>query len=182
MTVTREVAAVTSSSTPVLPASEDARAKTPLCAVTACTMAPLVTREGHFVRGGDVFGGRYEIVRELDRGAMGVVYEAADRSLGRRVALKTMAGDLRTDPTAVQRFLREARAAAAVHHRNVVLVHDHGTADGTPFLTMQLVGGTGLHRLLAGGAAAADTGRRGGRAAGGTAWTPCTPAGSCTAT
>lgn len=103
------------------------------------------------MQAGEVFAGRYRVERELGRGAMGVVYEAVDLSLGRPVALKTMAAAVRDDPAAHQRFLREARAAASLSHRNIVVVHDFGQADGLLFLTMQLVRGRSLADVLRSG-------------------------------
>ena len=94
--------------------------------------------------------GRYLLKRELGRGGMGVVYEAWDPVLGRPVALKMLSGsggDL--DATAVERLLREARAAAKLRHPAIVGIHDVGQAEGRHYFTMDLVDGTGLDALLA---------------------------------
>ncbi len=89
--------------------------------------------------------GRYRVVREIGRGAMGAVYEAQDTQLGRRVALKVLralGADLRT------RFEREARAMAQVAHPNVVTVYDAGEAGGHPYIGMEFVDGRPLSALL----------------------------------
>ncbi len=96
--------------------------------------------------------GKYRVVGELGRGGMGVVYEAEDPVLERRVALKVLGPQLAASPEAARRFLREARAAARLSHANVVAVHDVDEHDGLPFLVMELVpGGSAQARLDAGG-------------------------------
>jgi serine/threonine protein kinase len=92
--------------------------------------------------------GDFEIVRELGRGGMGVVYEAVQVSLNRKVALKVLAGGLGLTPTAVQRFRREAEAAARLHHTNIVPVYATGEADGTHFYAMELIDGPSLDHVL----------------------------------
>jgi tetratricopeptide (TPR) repeat protein len=92
---------------------------------------------------------RYEVLGEIGRGGMGVVVEARDTRLGRVVALKRMPDNLKNNPTAVQLFLREARAAAALSHPNIVTLFDAGQeADGSYYLTMELLEGFGLDTLL----------------------------------
>jgi serine/threonine-protein kinase len=100
------------------------------------------------VEQGEVFAGRYRVVRELGRGGMGVVYEALDQNLDRQVALKVIGLSAREDPAAAGRFRREAKALAAVHHPGVVTIHDSGEADGELFLVMRLVHGTDLGKRL----------------------------------
>jgi serine/threonine protein kinase len=92
--------------------------------------------------------GDFEIVGELGRGGMGVVYEAVQVSLGRRVALKVLGGGLGLTPKAVDRFRREAAAAAKLHHTNIVPVYATGEQNGTHFYAMELVGGPSLDRVL----------------------------------
>jgi serine/threonine-protein kinase len=80
---------------------------------------------------------------------MGVVYKARDRRLGRLIALKELPASLRDHPEAVKLFLREARAAASLNHRNIVTVHDAGEENGTYFITMELLEGMPLNKILA---------------------------------
>lgn len=91
---------------------------------------------------------RYEILEEIGRGGMGVVSRARDRRLGRIVALKRLSEKLHDQPRAVELFLREARAAAALNHTNIVTVYDADQEDGTLFITMELLDGTPLQQLL----------------------------------
>jgi eukaryotic-like serine/threonine-protein kinase len=77
--------------------------------------------------------GDYRLVREIGRGGMGVVYEAEQVSLGRRVALKVLPGHVVGDPKALARFHREAKAAARLHHTNIVPVFEVGKQDALPF-------------------------------------------------
>jgi serine/threonine protein kinase/tetratricopeptide (TPR) repeat protein len=92
--------------------------------------------------------GDFEVVRELGRGGMGVVYEAVQVSLGRRVALKVLAGGLGLTPRAVERFRREAGAAAKLHHTNIVPVYATGEQDGTHFYAMELIEGQSLDQVI----------------------------------
>jgi tetratricopeptide (TPR) repeat protein len=91
---------------------------------------------------------RYEILAEIGRGGMGVVYQARDRRLGRTVALKRLPDNLRENPTAVQLFLREARAAAALNHPNIVTLFDADQEDGNYYLTMEFLDGLPLDKIL----------------------------------
>src|ERR1700731_427544 len=92
--------------------------------------------------------GDFEIVRELGRGGMGVVYEARQVSLNRRVALKVLSGGLNLTSKAVLRFRREAEAAAKLHHTNIVPVYATGEHDGTHFYAMELIEGQSLDRFV----------------------------------
>jgi serine/threonine protein kinase/WD40 repeat protein len=86
----------------------------------------------------------FEIVREVGRGGMGVVYEAVQRPLGRRVALKVLSPELTGREPFHTRFLRESQAAAKLHHTNIVPVFASGEQDGTLFFAMQFIDGTSL--------------------------------------
>ena len=88
--------------------------------------------------------GDFRLLREVGRGGMGVVYEAEQVSLGRRVALKLLPASVFRDPTKRRRFEREAKAAAKLHHTNIVPVHGFGDTDGTPYYVMQFIPGLGL--------------------------------------
>lgn len=91
---------------------------------------------------------RYELIAEIGRGGMGVVFKARDRRLGRIVALKRLPDNLRNHPTAVRLFLREARAAAALNHRNIVTLYDADQEGEIYFLTMEFLDGSPLHEIL----------------------------------
>jgi WD40 repeat protein/serine/threonine protein kinase len=93
--------------------------------------------------------GDYRVLREIGRGGMGVVYEAEQISLGRRVALKVLPAQLLTLPSFRSRFEREARAAARLHHTNIVPVFGVGEHEGTPYYAMQFIQGQGLDAVLA---------------------------------
>jgi serine/threonine protein kinase/Tfp pilus assembly protein PilF len=93
--------------------------------------------------------GEYRIVREIGRGGMGVVYEAEQESLGRRVALKVLPPGSLGDARHVERFQREARAAARLHHTNIVPVFAVGEEGGTHYYAMQYIEGRPLDDVVA---------------------------------
>src|SRR6201984_1430366 len=99
--------------------------------------------------------GRYEILGELGRGAMGVVYRATDPVIGRTVAVKTIRlseeGTGMSRPELLSRFQTEARAAGLLTHPNIVVVFDAGEEDGLYYITMELVEGRSLQSHLDGG-------------------------------
>jgi serine/threonine protein kinase/WD40 repeat protein len=107
--------------------------------------------------------GDYRMVREIGRGGMGIVYEAEQRSLGRRVALKILPFAAALDPKQLQRFKNEAQAAAQLHHTNIVPVYGVGCERGVHYYAMQFIEGRTLAALirelrqLAGVEAAADS-------------------------
>jgi serine/threonine protein kinase/WD40 repeat protein len=92
--------------------------------------------------------GDFAIVREVGRGGMGIVYEARQESLGRQVALKVLGPRYASSPRQVQRFLREARSAARLHHTNIVPVFGVGEDDGHHFYVMQFIAGLGLDAVI----------------------------------
>ena len=92
--------------------------------------------------------GDFEILRELGRGGMGVVYEARQKSLNRRVALKVLASSLGLTAKAVMRFKREAEAAAKLHHTNIVPIYFTGEENGVYFYAMELIDGPSLDQVI----------------------------------
>ncbi len=92
--------------------------------------------------------GDFRIIREIGRGGMGIVYEAEQLSLGRHVALKVLPQRLMLDGKQRRRFEREARAAARLHHTNIVPVFGVGEHDGLPYYVMQFIQGLGLDGVL----------------------------------
>jgi tRNA A-37 threonylcarbamoyl transferase component Bud32 len=92
--------------------------------------------------------GRYELMEEIGRGGMGVVYKARDTRLSRVVALKRLPENLRDHPKAVKLFMREARAAAGLNHSNIVTVYDADQVEGIFFITMELLEGYALNAIL----------------------------------
>jgi WD40 repeat protein/serine/threonine protein kinase/tetratricopeptide (TPR) repeat protein len=93
--------------------------------------------------------GDYRILREVGRGGMGIVYEAEQESLGRHVALKMLPAQSLLDDRHLQRFQREARAAARLHHTNIVPVFGVGEQEGLHYYVMQFIQGQGLDQVLA---------------------------------
>ncbi len=95
--------------------------------------------------------GHFNVVGVIGKGGMGIVLRALDRCLQRFVAIKVLSPEFATNETAQQRFCREARAAAAVTHENVVAIHqvEHDEDSGLPYLVMQLVTGTSLEDHIA---------------------------------
>ena len=110
-------------------------------AVDVRTPAPATPSEKDF--SGTILGG-YQLVRKIAEGGMGVVYEAIQTNLSRKVALKILNEELALRGEFLERFRREAKAAAALNHPNVVQVHDFGETQGRCYLIMEYVDGQDL--------------------------------------
>ncbi|MGB0094232.1 MAG: protein kinase, partial [Solirubrobacteraceae bacterium] len=97
---------------------------------------------------GTVVDGRYKVISRLGSGGMADVYLAEDQQLGRKVALKLLHRRFAEDPGFVERFRREAQAAAGLQHPNVVSVYDRGEYDGTYYIAMEYLPGLSLKQLI----------------------------------
>ncbi len=92
----------------------------------------------------------YKVLEQIGEGGMGAVYVAQDQNLGRKVALKMLRGELAGNPDRLERFRREAQAVAALNHPNIVTIHSIEESPEGSFITMELVEGKGLDRLITG--------------------------------
>ncbi|HZD22408.1 MAG TPA: protein kinase, partial [Acidimicrobiia bacterium] len=92
---------------------------------------------------------RYQLIEQIGTGGMATVWRARDRTLKRPVAIKRLRPLFTSDPSAADRFKREARAAATLNHPNIVTVFDTGVDDEGPFIVLELVEGRTLAQLLA---------------------------------
>src|SRR6202521_4978488 len=107
---------------------------------------------------GRVLGGRYRLIREIARGGMAIIWEAQDGLLDRHVAIKLLHPQFADDPEFLERFRREARAAARLSHPNIVSIYDVGeeAETRTPFIVMELVEGGNLKDRIRRAAPLAD--------------------------
>jgi len=96
----------------------------------------------------EVLGDRYQLGDAIGRGGMATIYRGHDMRMERVVAIKVLREVYSTDPKFVTRFQREAKAASALQHPNIVQVYDYGQTDGNYFIVMELVEGTDLRRYL----------------------------------
>lgn len=97
---------------------------------------------------GKTYGGRYEVIEQVGLGGMAEVYRARDELLGREVAVKVLNDKLSGDKSFVERFRREAQAAANLSHPNIVSLYDYGSDEGANFIVMELIDGRGLERII----------------------------------
>ena len=93
--------------------------------------------------------GRYQVQEKIGAGGMGIVYRARDTRLGRTVALKMLPPDLTADPERRNRFVREAKAASALNHPNIITIFDIDRADGVDFIAMEYIAGRTLQEIMA---------------------------------
>src|SRR5205807_403241 len=96
----------------------------------------------------EVLGERYQLQEPIGRGGMATIYRGRDLRMDRTVAIKVLRDIYSTDPKFVKRFEREAKAASALQHPNIVQVFDYGQTDGNYYIVMELVEGTDLRRYL----------------------------------
>jgi serine/threonine-protein kinase len=113
--------------------------------MTAAPSALVVTVD---LSAGTLFHSRYEILGPLGRGGMGMVYKAHDRTLDETVAIKILRPDFAQDPRMAQRFKSESKLARKVRHKNVCAIHDFGEEQGLLFISMELIEGTDLKRVV----------------------------------
>ena len=92
--------------------------------------------------------GKYEIISEIGRGAMGAVYKARDPLIGRLVALKTITSGITAQANSLERFYQEARSAGALQHPNIVTIYELGHENNTPFIAMEFIEGGSLDQLI----------------------------------
>lgn len=100
------------------------------------------------IQPGDLVAQRFEIIRPIGRGGMGEVFEALDRKLGERVAIKVIARDFAMDAGLLERFQREVQIARRISHPNICRIHDLGEHAGMPYLSMELLEGETLAKRL----------------------------------
>ena len=93
--------------------------------------------------------GRYEILEEIGRGAMGVVFKGRDPLIGRAVAVKTITSGVAESVDLLERFYREARAAGGLQHPNIVTIYEMAESGGSPFIAMEYLEGESLEKLVA---------------------------------
>ncbi|HLK36401.1 MAG TPA: serine/threonine-protein kinase, partial [Polyangiaceae bacterium] len=104
----------------------------------------------HKIGIGSLLAGKYRVTRELGRGGMAAVYEAEHVDIGKRIAIKVLAAELANSAIVIERFMREARAAASVKSPYIVEVYDSGRLeDGRPFIAMELLEGESLYDRMA---------------------------------
>lgn len=97
---------------------------------------------------GTAIAGKYKIIEEVGRGGMGVVYKAKDTRLDRTIALKFLSSELTRDEEAKQRFVQEAKAAAALNHSNICIIHEIDEHQGQTFIAMEYIQGQSLKQKL----------------------------------
>src|SRR5262245_60695427 len=128
--------------------SSDHHANQSIEAAAKGMAADLLAKPGERFRSGVTLAGRYQIVGSLGSGGMGEVYRAKDLRLDRDVAIKVLPEHLASNPDALSRFEREAKAVAALSHPNILDIHDFGSDDGVTFAVMELLEGKTLRQQM----------------------------------
>ncbi len=105
----------------------------------------------HTLAKGTLIAGKYQIIDEIGRGGMGIVYRAHDAALARDVAIKLLPPEFASDPERLRRFEQEAKAVGQLSHPNILVVHDVGSHEGAPYLVTELLEGESLRQRLDGG-------------------------------
>ena len=103
-----------------------------------------IGRDDEMIEAGRILGSRYRLICPLGEGGMGTVWRAEHISLGSKVAVKLIGADIADSPEAIERFCREAKAAASLANPHVVQINDYGVDDGTPYIAMELLEGESL--------------------------------------
>jgi serine/threonine protein kinase len=133
------------------PDEADLPADPPACAVTLVKAGLLTKFQAKQLLAGRYYGlvvGNYRLLEPIGKGGMGVVYKAQHLNLPRLAALKILPPERARDQATLERFLREARSAAALDHRNIVQLYDVGHASGVHFLALEYVDGVTLDRVI----------------------------------
>jgi serine/threonine protein kinase len=112
------------------------------------TVAPMRESSATALEPGTLFAGRYEVVRKLGEGGMGIVYVAKDTNTGEEMVLKLIHPDLVSGEAAVKRLMAEGMMARQIRHPNIVAVYDVALADGQPYFTMEYVKGVSLRSWM----------------------------------
>jgi len=124
---------------------------TPLKSAEGISVTKTLIRPTEKLQKGSTIAGKYQILEELGRGGMGVVYKAKDTRLKRTVALKFLPPELIHIPDIKERFMREAQAAAALDHPNICTVHEFDEAEEKTFISMAYVEGQSLKKKIESG-------------------------------
>jgi TolB-like protein/Tfp pilus assembly protein PilF/predicted Ser/Thr protein kinase len=126
----------------------------PLTSAEDIALSKTMTIQQHekFLSRGSIQAGKYRIIEPIGKGGMGVVYKAEDIKLERIVAVKFLPAELTEDPEAKERFVREARAAAALSHNHICTIHEIGEEENESFIVMEYVEGQSLKEKIRKGA------------------------------
>ena len=132
---------------------------TPLKDTADLSVSQTKTIQKPAISSGKTIAGKYKIFEEIGRGGMGVVYKAKDTRLDRTVALKFLSSEFTLDKEAKQRFVQEAKAAAALNHSNITIIHEIDEHEGQTFIAMEHIPGESLKQRLRNGSLAIDESR-----------------------